>query len=80
MLLSEKIIAVKPVYWMLLNKVIQEECDQYGIFPIYVEKYYNNFSQKKVLFANKIKEYITLDNSSGILDLKNERLFEDIWE
>jgi len=59
---------------------IKKECGQYELFPKYIEKCYNNFSQKKVPFANKIKEYITANNSAHILDLKGqiEKLYKQI--
>lgn len=54
----------------MLSISIKKECGQYELFPKYIEKYYNNFSQRKVPFANKIKEYITADDSMKVLDLK----------
>lgn len=67
----------------MLKKTIQKECGQYNLFSDYVEKYYKNFSHKKVPFANQIKAYITSDNSLEILDLKKqvENLYKQmkIW-
>ena len=54
----------------MLNILIKKNCDRYDLFPDYVEKYYKNFSNKKVPFANQIKGYITLENSANIMDLK----------
>jgi hypothetical protein len=51
---------------------IRKECGQYQLFPDYVVKYYKNFSNKKVPFANKIKDHLTVDNSKDILDLKKQ--------
>lgn len=56
----------------MLEITIRRECGQYNLFPDYVEKYYKNFSHKKVPFANQIKEYITSDNSLEIMDLKKQ--------
>ena len=59
---------------------IRKECRQYQLFPDYVEKYYKNFSNKKVPFANKIKEHLTVENSKDILDLKKQtvQLYQQI--
>lgn len=43
---------------------------QYTLFPDYIAKYDKNFSSHKVRFAKEISEYITADNSEGIMDLK----------
>lgn len=56
----------------MLEISIRKECGQYNLFPDYVEKYYKNFSHKKVPFANQIKEYITSENSTDILDLRKQ--------
>ncbi len=70
----------KRVLESMLEIVIKKECGQYDIFPTYIEKYYNNFSKKKVPFANQIKEFITSDNSADVLDLKKqiEKLYKQI--
>ncbi len=62
------------------NVKIKKECGQYQLFPDYVEKYYKNFSNKKVPFANKIKEYLTEENSRNVFDLKKqiEQLYRQI--
>ena len=59
---------------------IAAECGQFELYPEYVEKYYKNFSQRKVPFANQIKQYITCDNSINILDLKRqvENLYKQV--
>lgn len=59
---------------------IADECGQFELYPDYVGKYYKNFSQRKVPFANKIKQYITYDNSVNILNLKKQikNLYEQI--
>ncbi len=64
----------------MLNISIENECKQYQLFPNYVEKYYRNFSNKKVPFANEIKEFITKEDSEQILDLKKqiENLYKQI--
>ncbi len=64
----------------MLEITIRKECGRYNLFSNYVEKYYKNFSHKKVPFANEIKEYITLENSADILDLKNqvEKLYKQM--
>lgn len=64
----------------MLNISIKNACKQYQLFPNYVEKYYKNFSNKKVPFANEIKEFITKEDSEQILDLKKqiENLYKQI--
>ena len=54
------------------NKTIERECKQFELYSEYVEAYYKNFSQGKVPFANKIKSFITYENSKNILDLKKQ--------
>ena len=51
---------------------IKRGCGQYQLFPEFVKKYYKNFSNNKVPFANKIKDYITKDDGIKILDLKKQ--------
>ena len=62
------------------NVKINKSCGQYQLFPDFIKKYYKSFSNKKVPFANDIKEYITAENSIKILDLKKqiEQLYEEI--
>lgn len=64
----------------MLGIDIRKECGQYELFPTYVDKHYKNFKNKKVPFANQIKEYITFENSAEILDIKEqiEKLYEQI--
>lgn len=64
----------------MLNISIPNECGQYNLFPDFIDPYYKSFSHKKVPFANAVKEFITADNSSGILDLKKqiEKLYRHI--
>lgn len=64
----------------ITSKEIKNQCQQYELFPEYIEPYYSNFSNKKVPFANKIKDYITKENSKDILDLKTqiEKLYKNI--
>ena len=64
----------------MLNVSIQNGCGQYQLFPDFVSPYYKGFSNKKVPFANKIKDFISLENSVGMLDLKKqiEALYQQI--
>lgn len=56
----------------MLGTTLTGGCTQYQLFPDFISPYYKSFSSKKVPFANKIKGYITLENSSAILDLKKQ--------
>ncbi|MBO5907135.1 MAG: AAA family ATPase [Clostridia bacterium] len=56
----------------MLGIIITKDCKQYQLFPDYISQYYKNFSNKKVPFANEIKEFITANNSGNILDLKKQ--------
>lgn len=62
------------------GKAIRKKCEKYDLFPDYIKSYYNNFTNKKVPFANEIKEYITKENSLSILDLKDQitKLYKSI--
>lgn len=64
----------------MLDITLQNDCGQYQLFPDYISPYYKSFSNKKVPFANSIKGFITVDNSTGILDLKKqiETLYDHI--
>ncbi|MDE7178272.1 MAG: ATP-binding protein [Lachnospiraceae bacterium] len=62
------------------GKAIRKKCEKYDLFPDYIKSYYNNFTNKKVPFANEIKDYITEKNSLPMLDLKVqiEKLYKSI--
>lgn len=62
----------KQAVEMMLNVEIKDACQPYQLFPDFIEKYYKGFSNQKVLFADKIKEFITEGNSAEILDLKKQ--------
>jgi len=66
-----------------LETTIKMPCMQFRKFPDYIKKHYENFSNKKVLFAQKMIQHISAENSSGILDLKKqiEKLYKsiEIW-
>ena len=64
------------------TKSKMKQCGQFQIFSNYINSKYKNFRNKKVEFANQIKEYITKENSEKILDLKNqiEELYKQIEE
>ncbi len=46
----------------MAGKVIRKKCEKYDLFPDYINTYYKNFANKKVPFANEIKDYITTEN------------------
>lgn len=56
----------------MLNLSECVQCGKYELFPDYIKPYYNNFTNKKVPFANSVKDFITKENSKDILDLKNQ--------
>ena len=70
----------KEAISIVVNKEIKNQCEKYELFPDYIEPYYKNFSNKKVPFANKVKDYITKENSEHMLDLKTqiENLYRNI--
>lgn len=51
-----------------------KQCGQYELFPKYIDKYYSGFTGKKVLFANEIVPYFTIENCETILDIKQKIL------
>lgn len=65
---------------LMLGKKIKRNCEKYGLFPDYINSYYKNFMNKKVPFANAIKDYITKENSLSVLDLKTQitKLYKSI--
>ena len=67
---------------LMLRKDLKEQCGIYELFPDYIKSNYKNFTNKKVPFANEVKEYITKENSISILDLKEqiENLYKVIEE
>lgn len=64
----------------MLDIKIKKACGQYQLFPDFIGKHYKNFANKKVPFANGIKEFITNENSIKTLDLKQqiEKLYKEI--
>lgn len=56
----------------MLGITLASGCTQYQLFPDFISPYYKSFSSKKVPFANKIKGYITPENSAAMLDLKKQ--------
>lgn len=67
--------AVNKVYNASLPQI-----DIYAQFPKYIEKYDNSFSRHKPEAARKMCNYITMENSESIMDLKSkiQSLFEEI--
>lgn len=72
----------KEVVETCLNVELERQCGMYELFPDYIETNYKGFSNKKVPFANEIKDYITAANSSDFLDLKKQidQLYKQIEE
>lgn len=70
----------KEAIELMSGKEIRKECEKYELFPDYIKSYYKNFTNRKVPFANEIKDYITKENSLSILDLKAqiEKLYKSI--
>ncbi len=52
------------------NVSLEKECGQYELFPVYIKKFDETFSNHKVDFANRVSLFITDENSKKILDLK----------
>lgn len=62
----------KEAISVMLGKEIKKQCEKYELFPDYIKPHYKNFTNKKVPFANEIKDYLTLENSLSVLDLKTQ--------
>lgn len=54
------------------GKEISSQCKRYELFPKYIEEVIPRFSGMKVEVANKIVPFITVENSSEILDLRKQ--------
>lgn len=54
------------------GKKLDNQCGQYELFPDYIKSVRPNFSNEKVIFAQKVCQYISAENSSEILDLKEQ--------
>lgn len=69
-------VAIEQAYAGKLGK----QCQQYELFPDYIKSVRHNFGNEKVIFAQKVCQYISAENSSDILDLKKqmEKLIETI--
>ena len=63
-----------------VHKTLGRQCGQYELFSEYMKQVYPHFSSEKVLFAHAVCPYISMEDSSGILDLKRqmEKLIETI--
>ena len=56
---------------------LQKQCEQYELFPEYIESEYKNFTSKKVEFASRVKDYI--DNTNVLdLDTQIKKLYQTI--
>lgn len=57
-----------------------KDIEQYELFPEYIAKSEKNFSGQKVVFAKRITEYITRENSCEMMDLEKQikKLYETI--
>lgn len=62
----------KEAVELRFKKAINKECGKYELFPEYIKPYDQNFTSRKVPFANEIKDYITKENSLPILDLNDQ--------
>ena len=51
------------------NAKLKTQCQQFNIFPEYIEPIRKNFSSEKVTFANKVSTYID-EGNANLLDLK----------
>lgn len=63
----------KEALELMFDKTIKKGCNQYELFPKYIEKIYSNFTHNKVQFANRLKDYITAENAD-VLDVKKNVL------
>lgn len=62
----------KEAIELKFDKKIKKRCEKYELFPDYIKQYDKNFANRKVAFANEIKDYITKENSLLIFDLKDQ--------
>ena len=58
--------AINSAYSSKLNA----NCTQYELFPEYIDDVCKHFTNKKVEFARKVAPYISDDDASNILDVK----------
>ena len=91
--IRHEMLAIKSICWITEGKEIENYISteairakygtdvpllgQYAIFPEYIAKYDKNFTSHKVRFAKEISDYITAENSEGIMDLKKR--IEEIY-
>lgn len=61
-------VAIEQAY----HKNLSKQCGQYELFPEYIKTINPHFIREKVLFAQKICQYLSSENSNGILDLKKQ--------
>lgn len=64
----ENYIAVNAIN-KALSEQLPEQCEQYKLFPDYIESVYGGFSSKKVIFANQVKAHI---DTTPVLDLEEK--------
>ena len=62
----------KEAIELRFEKKIKKGCEKYELFPEYIRPYDKNFTNRKVPFANAIKDYITKENSFSIWDLRDQ--------
>lgn len=54
------------------NVKLTTQCKKNSLFPKYIKQVIGNNTFNKVSFAHRVIDHITDDNSSKILDLKNQ--------
>lgn len=61
--------AIKKAY---PDKTIEDQCEQYQLFPDYIKEKLDKNTFDKVDFAHKVIKHISDENSNDILDLKSK--------
>lgn len=69
----ENYIPVEAIREMVGNHKIRS-CNQYTPFNRYIDKFYNGFESKKVVFANEIVPFMKIDYCQRVLDLQKKIL------
>ena len=71
----ENYVPIDAINKAYADKKIEDQCEQYQLFPDYIKKKLNINTFDKVAFAHKVVKHINDENSKDILDLK-ERVVE----
>lgn len=68
----ENYVPVDAIQKAYPAKIIEDQCEQYQLFPVYIKEKLGINTFDKVTFAHEVIKHISDENSKDILDLKSK--------